>query len=64
MNKKLKIGVNKLLFTDNKTIGVYVGNTTINNKDKQYLKDNGLILISPNLYRLSYYNTWIKKEGA
>lgn len=64
MNKKLKIGVNKLLFTNDKNVvGVYIGNTKINNNDKQYLTDNGLILISPNLYKLSYYKTWIKKDG-
>ena len=62
MNKKLIIGVNKLLFTDNKTVGVYIGNTTINKKDKQYLKDNDLILISPNLYKLSYYNSWLTRD--
>jgi len=66
MNKKLKIGVDKLLIDkDNKNvIGVYVGNMTINNKDKEYLKDNELIFISPNLYKLSYYEVWIKGERA
>lgn len=66
INKKFVKAVSQLYYNKHTVVGLYIGTIKkdITNEEKQYLKDNDLIYISPFVYRLSYVNTWALRQGC
>ncbi len=64
INKKLLKASDKINNMGNNEIGVYVGNIKIKKAEIDYFKQQGLIFISPNMYRQGYVDTWVLRKGG